>query len=178
MKVPSSAAVCGVAGQLSAHTHHPIPTADRGVEDPRDDRGDRRLSDPLDAVGVLTGPTSREPDDGNSARQEQRVEKPKASVVPYGLLKDLVRAQIRRECRRSDFDWEVFVTGSPEWSIVEIVHRRAVRQERGRNLDVRPTDIPTGTVLTAVRDVMAEWDAEPSLRPCEADFRQEQARAW
>ena len=176
MKVPSSAAVCGVAGQLSAHTHHPIPTADRGVEDPRDDRGDRRLSDPLDAVGVLTGPTSREPDDGNSARQEQRVEKPKASVVPYGLLKDLVRAQIRRECRRSDFDWEVFVTGSPEWSIVEIVHRRAVRQERGRNLDVRPTDIPTGTVLTAVRDVMAEWDAEPSLRPCEADFRQEQAR--
>ena len=125
---------------------------------------------------MLTGPTSREPDDGNSARQEQRVEKPKASVVPYGLLKDLVRAQIRRECRRSDFDWEVFVTGSPEWSIVEIVHRRAVRQERGRNLDVRPTDIPTGTVLTAVRDVMAEWDAEPSLRPCEADFRQEQAR--
>ena len=148
-----------------------------GTDGPRVDlRGGRRLSDHADAVGVLSGSTCREPDEGNTNRRLRLIATPSVSVVSYGELRELVKAQIRRECRHWGFDWEAFTASLPEWGIVEIVHRRAVEQERGRNLDVRPTDIPTDTVLTAVRDVMAGWDVEPFLRPCEADFRQEQAR--
>ena len=98
------------------------------------------------------------------------------SAVPYGVLRELVQAQVRRECRRKNFDWDLFVGDGPEWGITEVVHRRAVQQERDRGLDCRPTDIPTDTVLTAVRDVIAEWTGQPALRPTEADFHQEQAR--
>ena len=65
------------------------------------------------------------------------------------------------------------------WSRVgrlEVVHRRAVPQERGCGLDLRPTDIPTDTVLSAVRDVIAEWTEQSELRPTYDDFCQEQAR--
>ena len=98
------------------------------------------------------------------------------SAVPYGVLRELVQAQVRRESRRRDYDWDSFVADGPEWGITEIVHRRAVQQGRNRGLDCRPTDIPTDDVLTAVRDVIAEWTRDPTLRPTEADFHQEQAR--
>ena len=98
------------------------------------------------------------------------------SAVSYGVLRELVQAQVRRECRRCDFDWDAFVSDGPEWGITEVVHRRAVQQGRDRGLDCRPTDIPTDTVLTAVRDVIAEWTGQPALRPTKADFHQEQAR--
>ena len=98
------------------------------------------------------------------------------SAVPYGVLRELVQAQVRRECRRCDFDWDAFVADGPEWGITEVVHRRAVQQGRDRGLDCRPTDIPTDTVLTAVRDVIAEWTGQPALRPTYDDFCEEQAR--
>ena len=98
------------------------------------------------------------------------------SAVPYGVLRELVQAQVRRECRRRDYDWDAFVADGPEWGITEVVHRRAVQQGRDRGLDCRPTDIPTDTVLTAVRDVIAEWTGQPALRPTYDDFCEEQAR--
>ena len=51
-----------------------------------------------------------------------------------------------------------------------------MQQERNRGLDCRPTEIPTDTVLSAVRDVIAEWIDQPELRPTDDDFRQEQVR--
>ena len=50
-------------------------------------------------------------------------------------LRELVQAQVRRECRRWDYDWDAFVADGPEWGITEVVHRRAVQQERNRGLD-------------------------------------------
>ena len=157
-------AVSAVAGertsQGSALTHNPISRdvyvadghVDDDLKDPRaEPRGGRRLSaraKPLDAA-----------------------------VVPKGLLRELAQAQIRRACRRRwDFDWDAFVADRPEWGITELVHRRAVQEGRGRGLDLRPTDIPTDTVLSAVRDVIAEWTEQPELRPTYEDFCQEQAR--
>ena len=98
------------------------------------------------------------------------------SAVPYGVLRELVQAQVRRECRRRDYDWDAFVADGPEWGITEVVHRRAVQQGRDRGLDCRPTDIPTDVVLGAVRDVIAEWTGEPESRPTYDDFCEEQAR--
>ena len=129
----------------------------RDLDDPRGEpRGGRSLSAQVAADDVLDDVT--------------------VSAVPYGVLRELVQAQVRRECRRCDFDWDAFVVDGPEWGITEVVHRRAVQQGRNRGLDCRPTDIPTDTVLTAVRDVIDEWTREPTLRPTEADFHQEQAR--
>ena len=96
--------------------------------------------------------------------------------VSDGVLRELVQAQVRRECRRRDYDWYAFLADRPEWGITEVVHRRAVQQGRDRGLDCRPTDIPTDTVLTAVRDVIAEWTRDPALRPTYDDFCEEQAR--
>ena len=160
-------AVSAVAGehtsQGSALTHNPIlrdvSVADGhvgdAVKDPRVGRGGRHLSagaKPLDAA-----------------------------VVPHGLLRELAQAQIRRACRRRwDFNWDAFVADRPEWGITEIVHRRVVQQMRGLGLglgrDVRPTDIPTDTVLSVVRDVIGEWTESRDLRPTEADFCEEQGR--
>ena len=136
----------------------PIVRSSSGnLDDPRGEpRGGRSLSAQVAADDVL--------DDVS------------VSAVPYGVLRELVQAQVRRECRRCDFDWDAFVADGPEWGITEVVHRRAVQQGRNRGLDCRPTDIPTDTVLTAVRDVIAEWTRDPTLRPTEADFHQEQAR--
>ena len=136
----------------------PIVRSSSGnLDDPRGEpRGGRSLSAQVAADDVL--------DDVS------------VSAVPYGVLRELVQAQVRRECRRCDFGWDAFVADGPEWGITEVVHRRAVQQGRDRGLDCRPTDIPTDTVLTAVRDVIAEWTRDPTLRPTEADFNQEQAR--
>ena len=136
----------------------PIVRSSSGnLDDPRGEpRGGRSLSAQVAADDVL--------DDVS------------VSAVPYGVLRELVQAQVRRECRRRDYDWDAFVADGPEWGITEVVHRRAVQQGRDRGLDCRPTDIPTDTVLTAVRDVIAEWTGQPALRPTEADFHQEQAR--
>ena len=129
----------------------------RDLDDPRGEpRGGRSLSAQVAADDVL--------DDVS------------VSAVPYGVLRELVQAQVRRECRRRDYDWDAFLADGPEWGITEVVHRRAVQQGRNRGLDCRPTDIPTDDVLTAVRDVIAEWTGQPALRPTEADFHQEQAR--
>ena len=170
---------------MSAHTLTPSATSARdsasghlgnGVDDPRDVREGRRLSDQVNAADVLTGPTSPEPGAGNTERHLRLLVTSSVSVVSYGELRELVQSQIRRECRRWDFDWDTFIADGPEWGIVEVVHRRAVQQGRERGLDLRPTDIPTDTVLMAVRDVIAEWTGEPELRPTYEDFCQEQAR--
>ena len=136
----------------------PIVRSSSGnLDDPRGEpRGGRSLSAQVAADDVL--------DDVS------------VSAVPYGVLRELVQAQVRRECRRWGFDWDAFVADGPEWGITEVIHRRAVQQERDRGLDCRPTDIPTDTVLSAVRGVIAEWTREPTLRPTDDDFRQEQSR--
>ena len=136
----------------------PIVRSSSGnLDDPRGEpRGGRSLSAQVAADDVL--------DDVS------------VSAVPYGVLRELVQAQVRRECRRWGFDWDAFVADRPEWGITEVVHRRAVQQERDRGLDCSPTDIPTDTVLSAVRGVIAEWTREPTLRPTDDDFRQEQSR--
>ena len=136
----------------------PIVRSSSGnLDDPRGEpRGGRSLSAQVAADDVL--------DDVS------------VSAVPYGVFRELVQAQVRRECRRRDYDWDAFVADGPEWGITEVVHRRAVQQGRDRGLDCRPTDIPTDTVLTAVRDVIAEWTGQPALRPTYDDFCEEQAR--
>ena len=130
-------------------------------------RGGRRLSDQVGAADVLACRMSPEPGAENTDRQ---------MALLADVLRELAQAQVRRECRRWDYDWDAFVADGPEWSITEVVHRRAVQQERDRGLDCRPTDVPTDTVLSAVRGVIDKWTREPTLRPTEADFRQEQAR--
>ena len=136
----------------------PIVRSSSGnLDDPRGEpRGGRSLSAQVAADDVL--------DDVS------------VSAVPYGVLRELVQAQVRRECRRKNFDWDLFVGDGPEWGITEVVHRRVVQQERDRGLDCRPTDIPTDVVLGAVRDVIAEWTGEPESRPTYDDFCEEQAR--
>ena len=136
----------------------PIVRSSSGnLDDPRGEpRGGRSLSAQVAADDVL--------DDVS------------VSAVPYGVLRELVHAQVRRECRRKNFDWDLFVGDGPEWGITEVVHRRVVQQERDRGLDCRPTDIPTEVVLGAVRDVIAEWTGEPESRPTYDDFCEEQAR--
>ena len=147
------------------------------LDDPRaESRGGRRLSGLVRADDVLGGPTSQEPGAGATARQPRLLPEPPVSAVPYGELRELAQSQIRRGCRPFDFDWDAFVADRPEWGITEVVHRRAVQEGRGHGLDLRPTDIPTDTVMSAVRDVIAEWTEQPELRPTYEDFCQEQAR--
>ena len=148
-----------------------------GTDDPHADfRGGHRVSEQVDAVDVLTSSISPEPGAGNTARQLRLLDNAPVSSVPYGELQELARARIRRECRHWGFDWDAFVADRPEWGITEVVHRKAVQRERGRGRYLRPTDIPTDTVLLAVRQVIAEWTRQPELRPTLDDFRQEQAR--
>ena len=139
-------------------------------------RGGRRLSGQVGAADVLVCPMSPEPGAENTNRQMALLTDLPVSAVPYGVLRELAQAQIRKECRRWDFDWDAFVADRPEWGITEVVHRRAVQQERNRGLDCSPTDVPTDTVLSAVRGVIAEWTSQPALRPTDDDFRQEQSR--
>jgi hypothetical protein len=139
-------------------------------------RGGRRLPGQVGAADVLAGHESTEPGSDSTSRQIRLLADLPVSAVPYGVLRDLAQAQIRRECRRWDFDWDAFVADCPEWGLTEVVHRRAVQQERDRGLDCRPTDIPTDTVLSAARGVIDEWTRQPALRPTDDDFRQEQSR--
>ena len=175
----AAGAACDCTGVVPVHGD--LPTSAGGCQvdgiDPRDDvRGGLCLSDQGDVATVLAGPTSCEPGSGSMDRQLTLLVDPSVSSVPYGELKELAKAQVRRECRRWGFDWDSFVADGPEWGITEVVHRRAVQQERARGLDLRPTDIPTDTVLMAVRDVITEWTVEPALRPSYEDFCLEQAR--
>ena len=98
-------------------------------------RGGRRLSGQVGAADVLACPMSPEPGAENTNRQMALLADLPVSAVPYGVLRELAQAQIRRECRRWDFDWDAFVADRPEWGITEVVHRRAVQQERNRGLD-------------------------------------------
>ena len=168
MKTEATAVACKRTGPASTYNFDST-----SVEGPANAglgkglRGGRRLSDQVGAADVLACRMPPEPGAENTDRQ---------LALLADVLRELVQAQVRRECRRWDFDWDAFVADGPEWGITEMVHRRAVQQERDRGLDCRPTDVPTDTVLSAVRGVIAEWTREPTLRPTEADFRQEQAR--
>ena len=163
MKTEVTAVACQHTGRTSTYNDNNYSTsaegpANAGLGDSLrgEPRGGRSLSAQVAAADVLADVS--------------------VSAVPYGVLRELVQAQVRRECRRKNFDWDLFVGDRPEWGITEVVHRRAVQQERNRGLDCRPTDIPTDDVLSAARDVIAEWTRNPTLRPTEADFHQEQAR--
>ena len=183
MKTEATAVACKRTGPASTYNDNTDSTSVEGPANAgsgdglRDDaRGGRRLSDQVGAADVLAGPVSTEPGSDSTSRQIRLLADLPVSAVPYGVLRELAQAQVRRECRRWGFDWDTFVADCPEWGITEVVHRRAVQQERNRGRDCRPTDIPTGTVLCAVCDVIAEWTREPTLRPTDDDFRQEQAR--
>ena len=183
MKTEATAVACKRTGPASTYNDNTDSTSVEGPANAgsgdglRDDaRGGRRLSDQVGAADVLAGPVSTEPGSDNTSRQIRLLADLPVSAVPYGVLRELVQAQVRRECRRRDYDWDAFVADGPEWGITEVVHRRAVQQGRDRGLDCRPTDIPTDTVLTAVRDVIAEWTGQPALRPTYDDFCEEQAR--
>ena len=89
----------------------------------------------------------------------------------YVTVRDLVQAQIRRECRRCGFDWKVFVAGGREWSIANAVHRRALRRFGHWRVGVLKEH-----ALRVVRDVIREWSDQPDLRPSAEGLRQEQAR--
>ena len=172
MKTEATAVACNRTGPASTYNFDSTSVEGPASAGPGDGprtrhRGGRRLSDQVGAADVLAGPMSPELGAENTDRQ---------MVLPVAVLRELVQAQVRRECRRRDYDWDAFVADGPEWGITEVVHRRAVQQERNRGLDCRPTDIPTDTVLTAVRDVIAEWTGQPALRPTYDDFCEEQAR--
>ena len=139
-------------------------------------RGGRRLSAQVGVADVLGGPTSRDAGAEEAGRQNRLLDRPPVSAVAYGRLKDLARARVRRVVRELGFDWEKFLAGGPEWSLTEVVHRKAVQEAARRGLDVRPTDVPTDTVLKAVRRVLEEMDADAALRPSQGGFCAEQAR--
>ena len=183
MKTEATAVACKRTGPASTYNDNTYSTSVEGPANAgsgdglRDDaRGGRRLSDQVGAADVLAGPVSTEPGSDSTSRQIRLLADLPVSAVPYGVLRELAQAQVRRECRRWGFDWDAFVADCPEWGITEVVHRRAVQQERDRGLDCRPTDITTDTVLSAVRGVIDEWIREPTLRPTDDDFRQEQCR--
>ena len=183
MKTEATAVACKRTGPASTYNDNTDSTSVEGPANAgsgdglRDDaRGGRRLSDQVGAADVLAGPVSTEPGSDSTSRQIRLLADLPVSAVPYGVLRELAQAQVRRGCRRWGFDWDAFVADCPEWGITEVVHRRAVQQERDRGRDCRPTDIPTDTVLSAVRGVIDEWTREPTLRPTDDDFRQEQSR--
>ena len=95
---------------------------------------------------------------------------------PTRRLQTLARARVRRVVRVLGFDWDRFLASDPAWSLTEVVHRKAVHEAAALGLDVRPTDVPTDTVLTAVRSVLDEMDADAELRPSQDGFCAEQAR--
>ena len=174
MKTEVTAVACEHTGRTSTYNDNNYSTSAEGPANAGlgkglrgDVRGGRRLSDQVGAADVLACRMSPEPGAENTDRQ---------MALLADVLRELVQAQVRRGCRQWDYDWDAFVADCPEWGITEVVHRRAVQQERDRGLDCRPTDIPTDTVLSAVRGVIDKWTREPTLRPTDDDFRQEQAR--
>ena len=163
---PRSAAV--VQAEKASAVEHDDP---RGMHH----RG-RRLSARVDAGDAPVRPRSSEPGAENKNRQLGRVFKEFASAVQDGVLRELAEAQIRRECRKVNFDWQALVEGRPEWRIIGIVHPRAVREGRRSGLDLRPRDIATERVLEVVRSVIDEWTDQPGLRPTYEGFCEEQGR--
>ena len=139
-------------------------------------RGGRRLSAQVGTAKVVGSPTSPHSRAENVNRQNRLLDRPPVSAVPYGRLKEWARAAVRRGVRELGFDWEGFLAGGPEWSLTEMVHRKAVQETARRGLDVRPTDVPTDTVLKAVRSVLEEMDVDAALRPSQGGFCAEQAR--
>ena len=138
MKTEVTAVACKRTGPASTYNDNTYSTSVEGPANAgsgdglRDDaRGGRRLSDQVGAADVLAGRESTEPGSDSTSRQMRLL----VSAVPYGVLRELAQAQVRRECRQWDFDWDAFVADGPEWGITEVVHRRAVQQGRNRGLD-------------------------------------------
>ena len=81
-------------------------------------------------------------------------------------LDELVAAQIRRECRKCQYDWDDFIAAQPEATIAKAVHPRT----RTHGLNVSLDDVGN-----AINALLAQWTANPDQRPTEAGFREEQA---
>ena len=138
-------------------------------------RGGRRLSAQVGAAEAQCA--GRAPDGvGGTGGRQGRLKGRLVSVVPYGRLQKLARARVRKVVRDLGFDWHEFLASDPAWSLTEVVHRKAVQEASALGLDVRPTDVPTDTVLKAVRSVLEEMDADADLRPSQDGFCAEQAR--
>ena len=127
-----------------------------------------------DVANLLSGPTAPEPGAHATDRQLPLFPDTPVSVVPTAVLRQLAVKKIRRECWEYAFDWDAFVTADRAWRIAEEVRQKAVNQERGKDLDIRPSDIPTDTVLAEVQDVITEWTDNPELRPSEAGLSEVQ----
>ena len=91
-------------------------------------------------------------------------------------LRPLVAAQLRRECRRRDYDWEAMLGAGIEWPVAAVVRGRALRQRRENGTYRRTGHLTADSVCVVVRQVISEWTAVPELRPNRADFCNEQAR--
>lgn len=129
-----------------------------------------------DAISVGHSSTAEHPGDRAVSKQPQLPGTLPISPIPFGTLQEMAKSQIRRECRRLGFDWDRFIEEEPIWSLTEVVHRRAVNTMHRRGLSCSPADIPTDTVLMAVRNVIDQWDDHKELRPSAEGFRQEQIR--
>ena len=181
MKTAAAAAACDRTGATPVRNDNPTSSGvsgktgrDAGGKGPRDYvRGGRRLSAQDGAAQVQRA--GRAPVGVTGGRQG-RLKGPLVSVVPYGRLQKLARARVRKVVRDLGFDWDGFLASDPAWSLTEVVHRKAVQEGSALGVDVRPTDVPTDTVLTAVRSVLDEMDADAELRPSQDGFCAEQAR--
>ena len=91
-------------------------------------------------------------------------------------LRPLVAAQLRRECRRRDYDWKALLGAGIEWPVAAVVRRRALQQRRENGRHRRTGHLTAASVCGVVRQVISEWTAAPELRPNRADFCNEQAR--
>ena len=182
MKTAAAAAACDRTGAAPVHQDRSTSGVsgkngpDDGRKGPRDYvRGGRRLSAQDGPAQVQRA--GRAPDGvGGTGGRQGRLNGPLVSVVPYGRLQKLARARVRKVVRNLGFDWDRFLAGDPARSLTEVVHRKAVQEAAGLGLDVRPTDVPTDTVLKAVRSVLEEMDADAELRPSQDGFCAEQAR--
>ena len=185
MKTEVTAVACEHTGRTSTYNDNNYSTSAEGPANAGLGKGLRgnvcgghRLSNQVGAADVLAGPESTEPGSDSTSRQMRLLADLLVSAVPYGVLRELAQAQVRRECRRCDFDWDAFVADCPEWGITEVVHRRAVQQVRDRGLDCRPTDILTDTVLSAVRGVIDGVDSRTYVAADGRRFSSGTISAW
>ena len=91
-------------------------------------------------------------------------------------VRGLVEAQLRRDCRRRDFDWERLRSEVSDWSVAEVVHRRVLNRAGARSGVVGPDDIRLEGVRGVVRAVMDDWEVHVQLRPTREGFCREQGR--
>ena len=128
----------------------------------------------MDASAVLGGPTSPEGGVEAMGRQDRLVDQPAASVVPYGRLVQMARAAVRRMVRvEFNFNWDAFRGAGVEWRLINLVHRKAVREAAESGSVVQATDVPTDVVYRAVERVLGQMDEAEDERPtwegfCEA----------